>query len=131
MAQVEHFGLQQVERLVRDISTVSSCSKEDPRVAAYLHCAVNDEKYIADQLVEIQQHLEDRGWELACTYSDNGYSGNSPQRPGLLRLQQDVRDGRMGLVIVCDLARLFRNLSGLRRFTQLLRDHQVELACLR
>jgi hypothetical protein len=46
MTQVEHFDLQQVERLIGDISVVSSCSKEAPRVGAYLRSAVGDEDHI-------------------------------------------------------------------------------------
>lgn len=116
MTQVEYFGVRQLGWLIRGVSAVLSCSKESPRVAAYLRSAVENEEHIASQLAEIRQYLENRDWELACAYLDNGYSGNSSQRPGLLRLQQDIQGGCVDLVVVCDLARLFRNLSGLRRF---------------
>ena len=131
MTQVEHFDLQQVERLFGDISVVSSCSKEAPRVGAYLRCAAQDEEYIAAQLAEIRQYLEDRGWELAGTYVDNGYSGNSDRRPALLQLRQDIQDGQVDVIIVSSLARLFRSFSRLQCFLRLLQEHRVGLVCLK
>lgn len=132
MTQAENSGLQQqMERLIRDISAVTSCPKKTSHVVAYLRCAVKDEKDAADQLAEIQRYVENRGWELADVYLDNGYSGHSDQRPALVRLQQDVQDGRADVVVVSNLARLFRNLFGLQRFMQLLWNHQVGLVCLR
>ena len=130
MTQVEHFDLQQVERLFGDISVISSCSKEAPRVCAYLRCATQDEEYIAAQLAEIRQYLEDRGWELTGTYVDNGHSGNSDRRPALLQLRQDIQDGQVDVIIVSDLARLFRSFSRLRCFLRLLQEHRVGLVCL-
>jgi DNA invertase Pin-like site-specific DNA recombinase len=130
MTQVERFGLQHVERLFGDISVISSCPKEAPRVGAYLRCAAQDEGYIAAQLAEIQQYLEDRGWELAGAYVDNGYSGNSDRRPALLQLRQDIQDGQVDVIIVSNLARLSRSFSRLWCFLRLLQEHRVGLVCL-
>ena len=131
MTQVERFGLQEVKWLTKNISAVSSWSKKVPRVAAYLRSAAKDEEYIADQLAKIQRHLEDCGWELSCIYSGNGFSGRFHRRPALLRLQQDIRDEQVDLVVVCNVARLFRDLPGLRNFMRLLQEQQVRVVYLR
>ena len=130
MAQVERFDLQKVEQLFGDISVVSSCSKEAPRVGAYLRCAAQNEEYTAVQRAEIQQYLEERGWGLAGTYVDNGYSGNSDRRPALLQLRQDIQDGQVDVIVASNLARLFRSFSRLQCFLRLLQEHQIGLICL-
>jgi site-specific DNA recombinase len=130
MTQFERLGLQQVGRLFGDVSVVSSCSKEAPRVGAYLRCAAQNEEYTAVQLAEIRQYLGDRGWELAGIYVDNGYSGNSDRRPALLQLRQDIQDGQVDVIIISNLARLFRSFSRLQCFLRLLQEHQVGLVCL-
>ena len=129
MTQAESCGFRQAGRLIMSFNAVSFCSKDVPRVAAYLRCAVEDEEYIAAQLAGIQQYLEDRGWGLDCTYSDNSYSGNSGRCPALLRLRQDIQDGRVDEVAVCNLARLFRALSGLQHSMRLLEEHPYRDRC--
>jgi DNA invertase Pin-like site-specific DNA recombinase len=76
----------------------------------------------------------DNTWKIVVgswrTHLDNGYSGNSGRRPALLRLKQDIQDGRVDVVVVCNLARLFRSFSRLQHFMRLLQEHQVGLVCL-
>jgi DNA invertase Pin-like site-specific DNA recombinase len=72
----------------------------------------------------------DHGWALAGVYRDNGFSGTSDRRPALLRLQQDILDGQVDLVITRDRARLFRDLAGLMGFQRFLEEHQTELIYL-
>jgi DNA invertase Pin-like site-specific DNA recombinase len=128
--RLQRFGLQQVKWLTRNISAVSSWSTEAPRVAVYLRSAVEDEAYIARRLTEIRQYVEDRDWELAGTYVDNGYSGNSDRRPALLQLRQDIQDGQVDVIIVSNLARLFRSFSRLQCSLRLLQEHRAGLVCL-
>ena len=116
--------------LTKNISAESSWSTEAPRVAVYLRCEAQNEEYTAVQLAEIQQYLEERGWELAGTYVDNGYSGNSDRCPALLQLRQDIQDGQVDVIIVSSLARLFRSFSRLQCFLRLLQEHRVGLVCL-
>ena len=43
------------------------------------------------------------------TYVDDGFSGTDFNRPGIQKLLQDMRDGKINMVIVKDLSRLGRN----------------------
>ena len=52
------------------------------------------------------------GWaELSEHYDDGGFSGGSMDRPGLRRLLDDVRGGRIDIIVVYKVDRLTRSLS--------------------
>ena len=52
------------------------------------------------------------GWQLARTeYNDGGYSGGNMNRPGLLRLMQDIQAGKIDVVVVYKVDRLSRSLQ--------------------
>jgi len=52
------------------------------------------------------------GWaELSDRYDDGGFSGSSMERPGLQQLLEDVRAGRIDVIVVYKVDRLTRALS--------------------
>ena len=52
------------------------------------------------------------GWsELSDHYDDGGFSGGSMERPGLRQLLEDVRDGRVDVIVVYKVDRLTRSLT--------------------
>jgi DNA invertase Pin-like site-specific DNA recombinase len=52
------------------------------------------------------------GWaELREHYDDGGFSGGSMERPGLMQLLEDVRDGRVDVIVVYKVDRLTRSLT--------------------
>ncbi|MGJ5621278.1 recombinase family protein [Sulfitobacter sp. MF3-043] len=52
------------------------------------------------------------GWaELREHYDDGGFSGGSMERPGLRQLLEDVRDGRVDVIVVYKVDRLTRSLT--------------------
>jgi DNA invertase Pin-like site-specific DNA recombinase len=130
MKQMERLGLHLMNWANKNLNVISSQTMEAPRVAAYLRSATKEDDSVAHQLAEIEQYVGDHGWELAGTYVDNGYSGNSDRRPALLRLRQDIRDGQVDMVITRDRARLFRNIAGLIAFQCFVQEHQTELIYL-
>ncbi|MGN6821053.1 MAG: recombinase family protein [Sphingomonas sp.] len=71
------------------------------------------EAYIASQTHE--------GWTLAPgDYDDGGYSGGNMDRPALLRLLDEVKAGRVDVIIVYKVDRLTRNLSDFARIVEVL-----------
>jgi site-specific DNA recombinase len=52
------------------------------------------------------------GWRLVKTaYDDGGLSGGTMERPALLRLLDDIREGRVDVVVVYKVDRLTRSLA--------------------
>ena len=71
------------------------------------------ETYIASQKHE--------GWvALPARYDDGGFSGGNMQRPGLQRLLDDVRDGKIDIIVVYKIDRLTRSLADFARIVEML-----------
>lgn len=74
--------------------------------------------------------LNHAGWEiLTKRYQDSGASGNSLERPGLKDLMKDIRAGRVGVIVVTGLDRLFRDIDHLRKVAKYLRKRDVTVYC--
>ena len=59
------------------------------------------------------------GWrELPGRYDDGGYSGGTMNRPGLQRLMEEVRAGRVDVVVVYKVDRLTRALSDFAKMVE-------------
>lgn len=53
--------------------------------------------------------MNEQGWNIVDIYVDDGYSGTNFDRPGVTRLLEDVKTGKINLIIVKDLSRFGRN----------------------
>jgi site-specific DNA recombinase len=60
------------------------------------------------------------GWVLARNhYDDGGFSGGNLERPALQRLLDDIRAGRIDIVVVYKVDRLTRSLADFARLVEL------------
>lgn len=82
------------------------------RVARYLRCS-RVEQNLHLQEDETATMIEQRGWTLVGTYSDEGVSGTRERRPGLDRLLLDARRRKFDAVVVWKADRLFRSLKNM------------------
>ena len=70
----------------------------------------NDESQsIKTQKELIFNYVKKQGWTVAGIYSDDGYTGTNFNRPDFNRLINDIKLGKINLVITKDLSRLGRN----------------------
>jgi site-specific DNA recombinase len=83
-----------------------------------------DAQYDASQAyIRSQQHA---GWTLVRSkYDDGGFSGGNTDRPALQRLLDDVRDGRVDIIVVYKVDRLTRSLSDFAKLVELFDRHGV------
>lgn len=85
------------------------------KIALYLRLSREDEEReseshsIANQRLFLQQFLDSKGWHLTDTYIDDGYSGTNFERPGFLRMIEDIEANKINTVITKDLSRLGRD----------------------
>ena len=98
--------------------------------ALYCRTALADAEAIARQRESLRRFAEEKGFTNLTYYEDDGCSGLNPARPAFLRLEQDIRDGKVARVIAPDLARLGRNTAEVVRWLVWLRRHGVELTLL-
>lgn len=76
------------------------------------------EAYITSQKSE--------GWTVSKEqYDDGGFSGGSLERPALNRLLNDIRDGRVHIVVVYKIDRLTRSLMDFAKLVEVFDEHGV------
>ena len=90
------------------------------RAALYARVSTLDQEP-ENQLVELRQYAEARGWTVH-EYVDEGVSGSKERRPALDRLLNDARRRRFDVLVCWRLDRLGRNL---RHLILLLDDRQA------
>ncbi len=83
-------------------------------VGLYLRLSQEDEREgeslsIENQKLILEKYVAERGWKLIDEYIDDGYSGTNFNRPGVQRLLEDAKNGKIDTIIVKDLSRFGRN----------------------
>src|SRR5690242_5927462 len=83
-----------------------------------------DAQYEASQAyIRSQTHA---GWTLLKTkYDDGGFSGGNTDRPALQRLLEDVRAGKIDVIVVYKVDRLTRSLADFAKLVELFDAHNV------
>lgn len=74
-----------------------------------------------------ERHARAQGWAVAGLYLDPDQSGRNSRRAELQRLFRDIRAGRITVVVVPRLDRLYRNLESLLKVLRLLERYHVRL----
>src|SRR5262252_8761241 len=82
-----------------------------------------DAQYDASQAyIRSQVHA---GWTLLrAKYDDGGFSGHT-DRPALQRLLEDVRSGKIDVIVVYEVDRLTRSLADFAKLVELFDEHNV------
>ena len=83
-----------------------------------------DAQYDASQAyIRSQAHA---GWTLLRgKYDDGGFSGGNTDRPALQRLLEDVRSGKIDVIVVYKVDRLTRSLADFAKLVELFDQHNV------
>jgi DNA invertase Pin-like site-specific DNA recombinase len=83
-----------------------------------------DAQYEASQAyIRSQAHA---GWTLLrLKYDDGGFSGGNTDRPALQRLLQDIRAGKVDVIVVYKVDRLTRSLADFAKLVELFDQHNV------
>lgn len=68
-----------------------------------------DSESITNQKEILRAYCKNNGFNLIQEYVDDGYSGTNFDRPGFIKMIEDIKHKRINLVIVKDLSRLGRD----------------------
>jgi len=108
-----------------------SCEQKAISVAIYTRTAASDPEHLAleREIVEacILAYCRDKVAILPDRYEDDGYSGNTADRPGLRRLMADVAAGKIGRIVVERFERLARDPTVFAELVAFLRRYGVEV----
>lgn len=84
-------------------------------VGIYVRLSLEDERAGESLSIENQKKMlteyvdKQHGWNIFDIYVDDGYSGTTFERPGVQRLFDDAKMGKINLILVKDLSRFGRN----------------------
>ena len=92
------------------------------KVGMYLRLSKDDERAgeslsIENQRRVLTNHIREQGWTLYDEYVDDGISGTTFERPGIQRLLEDAKAGRINLILCKDLSRFGRNYIMVGQYT--------------
>lgn len=66
------------------------------------------------------------GWiPVKTAYDDGGYSGGNIERPGIQKLLEDIKAGKVDIIVVYKIDRLTRSLMDFAKLVELFDKHQV------
>ena len=78
--------------------------------------SLHAQREACEAYIKSQRH---EGWTVIPTaYDDGGYSGGTMERPGLVRLMEDIAQGRVDIVVVYKVDRLSRSLADFMRMVE-------------
>jgi site-specific DNA recombinase len=96
----------------------SRVSSIDPRSHSY------SMEYQPDRA---EEYAKSKGWLIAGLYADPDRTGRNSKRPDLQRMIRDIESGKITVVVIHRLDRLYRNLESLLRFLRFLKRYRVRL----
>jgi DNA invertase Pin-like site-specific DNA recombinase len=71
------------------------------------------------------------GWRaIDAQYDDGGYSGGTMERPGVLRLFEDIRAGKVDVIVVYKVDRLTRSLADFAKMIEILDAHKASFVSI-
>src|SRR5216684_933748 len=86
------------------------------RLAIYARVSTEEQREgqtIDSQIAELERFSREKGWPIAGTYKDDGWSGGVMERPELDRLRDDAQKGVFEAVLINDVDRLARDVAHL------------------
>ena len=88
--------------------------QDNYKVGIYLRLSKDDERQgeslsIENQRRVLTNYVNEQGWSIYDEYVDDGISGVSFDRPGVQRMLDDAKAGRINLIICKDMSRFGRN----------------------
>ena len=91
-------------------------------VGIYLRLSKDDERAGESLSIENQRriltnYVREQGWTIYDEYVDDGISGTSFDRPGVQRMLDDAKNGKINLIICKDLSRFGRNYIQVGQYT--------------
>ncbi len=89
------------------------------------------EQCIDNQLYDLRKFAEQRGYEVACEYTDVGVSGSKARRSGLDSMLKDARKRKFSVVIVAAFDRVARSTKHFLAVVDELTDLGVEFVSRR
>ena len=88
------------------------------RVAIYARYSTDlqNPNSVRDQIASCRELAKRKGWRVVAEYADEAMSGTRSDRPGFLRLSNDLTEGRFDIVLAESLDRISRSMKDTAEF---------------
>jgi len=83
------------------------------------------------QLLDIQNYLKSKGITDFVVYEDKGFRGSRKDRPALIKMMKDCKEGKISTVVCWKLDRLFRSLQHLLETVSEFKKNGIEFVALK
>lgn len=102
------------------------------RKRTWIYCRVahngpNSAKLLEGQYLRVETYAKEHGFEIVGSSSDIGSGLTFDHRPGLLEFHTAAIEGNVEILLLCDLARLGRDLDRVIQYWHLLSDFDVSI----
>lgn len=87
------------------------------------YSSLERQREVCEHYIEI--HKED-GWKPGGVYEDPGYSGKDLVRPGLQDLLEDIRQGKIDIVVTYKIDPISRSLKDFYQFWEILQQNNAK-----
>ena len=106
----------------KGVKEMMSEQKQLNKTGIYLRLSKDDERMgeslsIDNQRLILRKYVTEHGGTIIDEYVDDGYSGTNFERPGVQRLLEDAKTGKIDTIIVKDLSRFGRNYIQVGQYT--------------
>ena len=101
------------------------------RVALYIRVSTEEQAINGDSLAaqedDVRRFAQEHGMKIVGIYRDEGNSARKPamKRPVMLELLEDVKAGKIDLILFTKLDRWFRNVREYHKIQEVLEQHHV------
>ena len=113
-----------------------SKQQQDKRISALYERLSRDDELqgpsnsIINQQYMLEEYAGKHGFGNLVHYTDDGISGTRFDRPGFLRLMDDIDAGKVAVVLVKDTSRIGRDYIRVGLFLEKLREREVRLIAI-
>jgi hypothetical protein len=97
------------------------------KTAIYCRAALSNDIAIAQQEKQLREYAKEHGCAEPICFRDNGFPGNTLNRPALNRLTAAVKAGEIGAVLVTNISRIARNFPLYAEWSAILGEHGTKL----
>ena len=122
-----------MENVPHNTVTATSLTTSIVRCAIYTRVSTDDQargeynsldsqRDICEHAIAVHSHT---GWKTTLHFDDPGYSGKNLERPGMQALIQEVKAGRVDVVVAYKIDRITRYLPDFYEFWKILNVHKV------
>jgi hypothetical protein len=97
------------------------------KTAIYCRAAFTNDIAIAQQEKQLREYAKEHGHAETVSFRDNGFPGNTLDRPALNELTSRIKAGEIGAVLVTNISRIARNFTLYAEWSAILDEHGAKL----